>query len=235
MKLPVCAVIAAAACAAPAAGGILTVDASLGDLAARAIFEAQGNNLVVTLANTSSADVLVPADILTCLFWDVVGNPLALTPVSAVLAPGSVVHFDPDGQPAGGVVGGEWDYRSGIVGAPGGATYGLGSSGLGIFGAASFPGPNLDGPESVNGLQYGLLSSGDDITTGNTPVTGGFALVKDSVVFTLSGLPDGFDPEASIRNVWFQYGTSLSEPSFPAPGAAGAFMVGFALLARRRR
>ena len=76
-----------------------------------------GADLVVTLTNTSSSDVLVPADVLTAMFFDVVGfAPLNLTPDKAVLGDSAVVLFGP--QPAGGVVGGEWTYESGLIGAP---------------------------------------------------------------------------------------------------------------------
>jgi hypothetical protein len=86
-------------------------------------------------------------------------------------------------------------------------------------------------------MDYGLLSAGDDPTTGNTPVTGGNPLIHDSVVFTLTGLPSGFDPSRDIGNITFQYGTSLSEPNIhvPGPGAWLAFAAAGFLGARRRR
>jgi uncharacterized protein (TIGR03382 family) len=108
--------------------------------------------------------------------------------------------------------------------------------GLGIFGNANFNGPNLQGPVGVDGLQYGITSAGDNPATGNTPVTGSNALTKDAVVFTLSGLPQNFDV-SRIGNVWFQYGTALSEPQIPTPtpGAAAILGLGLAIQSRRRR
>jgi len=213
----------ALACGSASVAGPITFTGSSGSLAASAGFETSGTNLVVTLTNTSAADVLVPTDVLTAIFFDIAGVG-ALTPVSAVLGSGSSVFYDPDGQPAGGVVGGEWAYKAGLVGAPGGATEGISSSGFSLFGPADlFPGPDLQSPTSPDGLQYGILSAGDNSATGNAGVTGSGGLILNSVVFTLSGLPGGFDPSAdgAITNVSFQYGTALTEPNVPGDGGGG--------------
>ena len=230
----VCGVLAA--CGSSASATILTAAASQGNLAASVTFDAQGSNLVVTLTNTSLADVLVPADVLTALFFDF-GSSLVLTPASAVLGAGSVVHFG--GTDPGGVVGGEWAYRAALAGAPHGAAYGISSSGFSLFGPPDlFPGNDLSPPVSPNGLNYGITSTGDDVTTGNSVVTGGVPLIQQSVVFTLSGLPAGFDPSASIHNISFQYGTGLTEPNVPfVPGPTSGFIAlsGALALVRRRR
>jgi hypothetical protein len=201
----------------------ITFTGSSGTLAASVTFDTSGTNLVVTLSNTSASDVLVPTDVLTAVFFDLPGVGL-LTTVSALLGPpGSTVFYDPDGQPALGVVGGEWAYGAGLAG-PGGATRGLSSSGYGLFGAANFPGADLAGPPggAVDGLQYGLLSTGDNSATGNGGITGSQGLVRNSVVFTLSGLTSGYDPSiAGITNVSFQYGTALTEPNVPSSTGGG--------------
>jgi len=86
-------------------------------LSATAEFSLSGSgDLVVRLTNTGAGDALVPTDVLTALFFDVTGGGLSLTRTSAVLGAGSSVFYDPDGQPAGGVVGGEWAYLSGLSG-----------------------------------------------------------------------------------------------------------------------
>ncbi len=223
--------------AGAAAGAPLVLTGSQGNLSASVSFDITVfNNLRVVLTNTSTHDVKVPSEVLTALFFDIVGDP-SLTPVSAGLGPDSAVWFG--GTDPGGIVGGEWAYRSGLAGAPGGAHQGLSSAGLNLFGPHDrFPGSNLQGPDSPDGLQYGLTSAGDDPSTGNTPVTGGYALIHSSVVFTLGDLPSGFRL-ADISNVSFQYGTSLCEfttfadpPSeTPEPGSAALAAIGFALLA----
>jgi hypothetical protein len=219
-----------AAIAAP-----ITYSATVGHRSASATFDVSGTNLIVTLINDSNDDVLVPVDVLTAVFFDVNGASLALTPVSAVLKAGSSVLFgttDP-----GNVVGGEWAYRGDLdpAGTPNRA-YGISSVGLGLFGPGDlFPGTNLQGPASPDGLQYGITSLGDNPATGNTPVTGTNALIQNAVVFTLAGLPDSFDPSTRIENVIWQYGTDLSEPRIPEPATLGIFAVGALLLRRRCR
>jgi hypothetical protein len=221
---------------APSTTSAYTFGATSGDLSATADFEASGTKLIVTLTNNSTYDALVPTDILTAVFFTIEGIG-SLTPESAVLANGSTVFFGSDGF---GNVGGEWAYASGLSGAPGGATQGISSSGLGLFGSGNFEGSDLQGPPSgaVDGLQYGITSAGDNPATGNTPVTGTNALIKNAVVFTLSGLPADFE-YSKISNVSFQYGTSLSEPNVPVPEPAtmvllGSGLIGLAVFGRRR-
>ena len=193
-----------------------------------------GNTLTVTLTNTGTGDVLVPTDVLTAVFFNVSPTAAGTSSVSAILTGGSSVSYDADGQPAGGVVGGEWAFGTGLSGAPLGANSGISSSGLGLFGGATFPGPDLEGPAAVNGLQYGLLSAGDNAATGNGGITGSGGLIKNSVLFTLGN----WNPNWTINNVTFQYGTSLTEPSFPSgpgpsvpDGGSTLILAGIALAA----
>lgn len=184
---------------------------------ATATFSQSGNNLLVTLANTFQNDVMVPNDVLTAVFFDVKGNP-TLTRVSAMLSSGSTILFAPTpGTNPPGSVGGEWAYKNGLSIGSGVGTQGISSSGLGPFGPGDrFSTLNLQGPDSPDGLQYGLTSAGDNPQTGNNPVTGQNALIQDSVDFTLGGLPAGFILDTdSISNVYFQYGTDLCEPRIP--------------------
>lgn len=236
----VCAAVAGSAGFGAAAQADVMARGGMSSLDATVIFQHSGSDLMITLINSSSADVLAPEDVLTGVFFNISGPTLPLVAHSATLADGSIVRWGAS-EPGGGV-GGEWAFRAGLSGAPGGATYGISAAGLGLFGPHdAFPGANLHGQGGPQGLGYGLLSTGDDPLTGNTPVTGHFPLIQSGVVFTLSGLPEGFDPGA-IGNVWVQYGTSLSEPSYvvpiisvPAPGAAVMLAGGAFALSRRRR
>lgn len=217
----------------------VTFSGSSGLLAASAEFSVSGSSLIVTLSNTSQSDVMVPTDVLTGVFFNISGAPMSLGRVSGLLAPGSTIFYDPEGQPAGGVIGGEFAYNGSLAGAPGNRTYGISSSGLNLFGPGDlFPGPDLCPPVNPDGLQYGFLSSGDNTATGNSAILNGGGLIKHAAVFTLSGVGANFDL-GRVQQVWFQYGTDLSEPGFegnvPAPAGAAAFALASLFAARRRR
>ena len=205
----------------------MTFSASSGSLSASATFETSGSNLIVTLTNTSAADVTVPSDVLTAVFFTLAGDP-TLTTLSAMLNSGSSVYYDPQGQPLGGVVGGEWAYRDNLSGAPLNADEGISSAGFGLFGPGDlFPGDDLAPPLSPDGSQYGLLSAGDNTDTGNGGITGSGGLIKNSAIFTLSGLSSNFDPSAAgaITDVYFQYGTAISV----VPEPSTLLLLGFGL------
>lgn len=208
-----------------------------GGRAAQASFDIVGSNLVITLTNTATHDVMNSSELLTGVYWSVSGGPLGLGRVSAALNAGSFVAGNvptPAVDPLPNGVGGEWAYRGGLSGAPGGNAYGISSSGLGLFGPGDrFPGANLQGPTSPDGAQYGITSAGDNTATGNGGLLND-AWVKNSVVFTLSGLPQGFSLN-QIGNVWVQYGTDLAEPSFPTPGSLSLLVLAGAIAGRRRR
>jgi MYXO-CTERM domain-containing protein len=207
---------------------------SSGTLSASADFELSGNTLTVTLTNTSPHDVLVPTDVLTAVFFN---TTTAMTPLSANLNGSSVFYGSIVNN-----VGEGWQFDQG-TGAHG-LNSGIGASGFNVFG--SDPWFFNPGQPPIDGLNYGILSAGDNPATGNTGVTGHGPLIKNSVQFLLT-VGSGFSLAELGGHVVFQYGTALSEPNFPGfpPGTVpepsslaiaglGALgLVGFGL--RRRR
>jgi hypothetical protein len=208
-------------------------------------FSFMGNNyLQVTLTNTATHDPSAPSQILTAIFFSLSGDP-TLAKSGAFLASGSnVKNVNPD--PTN--LGTEWAYKSGL--SVSGFNQGISSTGLGLFGGGdrfiTCSSCDLQGPDSPDGVQYGISTLND--TTGND--NGGLddqQLVRNSVVFYLGGISSSFDPSLSITSVRFQYGTSLSEPHFvtggnghtkvPYPSSLallGFGVIGAVLVVRRR-
>ena len=125
-----------------------------------------------------------------------------------------------------------------------GDSYGISSSGLSNNGVGGLFGPfdrfnsnNLFGPDSPDGINYGITTNSD--TTGND--NGGLSgqpLVNNTVIFTFSGVGSSFDPSTAISNIVFQYGTDLTETSLvPEPTSLALFASGALVFfaARRRR
>lgn len=229
------------AIAASSANAALIFNMSSGSRAANVTIAASGSNLVVTVTNTAMADALVPTDVLTAVFFNVSGSALSLSPLSAVLNSGSSIVGKAGAVPAmateaGGSVAGEWAYKAGISG-PGSSAYGISSTGIGIFGPGDrfSTATNLQGPTSPAGLQYGITTAGDNPATGNGDYNSN-ALVKNSVVFTLSGLPTGFDLRR-VTDVTVLYGTSATDPfiKVPTPGPIALMSAGLLIVGRRRR
>ena len=177
-----------------------TYTGSSGNLSAGATFSLTGNTLTVTLTNTSNADVLVPTDVLTAVWFNVTS---ALTPGSAGLN-GSSVYYGSISNDGNG-----WGYYSGLNGGAHGMNDGITSAGFSIGGGHA----NFGNGSALQGLDYGLLSHGDNSGTGNTGVTGHGPLAKNCGVFTLT-VANGFNLSQLGNYVIFQYGTSLSDGSF---------------------
>lgn len=178
-----------------------TYSGSIGNRAASAVFTITGSTLHVVLTNTSSSDILVPTDVLTGLFFDTTHT---LVPVSASLN-GSTVWYNSLTNN----VGEGWQYVSGVSAQ--GKNAGISASGLGVFGTA----PSFFSPPvlPLDGLNYGILSAGDNTATGNTGVKGHGPLIKNSIDFTLTAA-SGFSLSELGSKVVFQYGTALTEPHF---------------------
>lgn len=201
-------------------------------VAASAIFDISGNNLTITLTNTSPSNSGqdVPGSTLTGLFWDSASNT-ALTPFSATLATGSTI-YNPSACNSSvdctvvTNLGGEFGYQATSL--TGGANRGISSSGYLTTGQTgnlgNFNGSNLSDPVSLDGINFGIISS----ATGFNPNGGNgglnsVPLIQDSVVFVLTGV-NGLSI-TDISNVSFQYGTKLTELNVPGtpsiPGGGG--------------
>jgi hypothetical protein len=240
MKTIVVSVMSVLALTQTTRAGSISFAFTNGNRSAQVDFDRSGSDLIVTLSNTSMADALVPTDILTAVFFELSGNPL-LTRTTALVPVGSSVFVGNVGTnvtPADRVIGGEWSYLNSITN-PTGHNQGISSTGVGTFGPGNrFPGNNLQGPTSPDGVQYGITTAGDNLLTGNGGLNGEH-LIKNSVVFTLSGFDA--EPDAVITAARFLYGTSLHEPQFegtvvPEPATWLLAMFGFAgLLSLRRR
>lgn len=232
-------VVAAGALCAPAFAGPITYNFSNGGRSASVTFSMSGSDLVVDLSNTSLSDALVPTDILTGVFFEIVGNPLLGTISAKVNAPNEVYDGGSNTiiTPGDRIVGGEWAYKNSIVAVPPN-NEGISSAGLTIFGPGDlFPGPDLEPPPSPDGVQYGITTAGDNLLTGNAGISN-TGLIKSAVQFKLSGFVG--EPDAMIAGAFFQYGTALDEPGFqggdiPEPSSLALLAIGMAAVACRRR
>ncbi|HUQ70473.1 MAG TPA: PEP-CTERM sorting domain-containing protein [Planctomycetaceae bacterium] len=194
------------------------------NLSATAVFnwDTDTSQLKITLTNTSLYNYttdndrkMVPTDVLTALFFDVAPNQ-SFTQANpfAVVAPGSTV-VNGGSAPPGGWTGynvtapvptlGGWRYSYDIDNNPLPQNQGLGTAGFNVFNGSEV---NLGDGGPFN---YGLIGSGYSPGEGNNTVNS-TPFVQKSVVFTLNGLTS----LVAISNLRFQYGTSLSDPNYPA-------------------
>lgn len=225
-------------------------------LEAKATFDVTGDFLTITLQNIADNDEETggqdtPGNTLTGLFFDISSSP-SLSTVSATIPGGSSIiqagTCNPGPCTGETDVSGEWGFSQSqnfsLTGGPN-AEYGIASPGyldtglpmnIGNFnnGAA---GSNLDDPNSLDGINFGIVSS-----AGTFNPNGGLAsdpLIQDSLVLVLSGATGISLGE--IANVSFQYGTGFGEPNIsaiPVPAAVwlfGSGLIGLAGVARRRK
>jgi hypothetical protein len=180
-------------------------------VSASASFSTDGTgDLFITLENTFAGGVPDQSHVLTGVFFSG-ANGLKPVANSAVASTGST-EWRGGGEikhlAGGSILGQQWEYLSGISHAPGGATDGISSTGLGIFGRGNF----ASGGVRLGGSAYGILSAGYAGTTSGG--LSGRTYIDDSMSFELSGFTGDLD---DISDVSFQYGTSLNN----VPSSAG--------------
>jgi len=164
----------------------------------------------VTLTNTSSADVLEPTDVLTAVLFNTTHT---LTPGSASLN-GSTVFYGSTSNPGDG-----WGYEDGLN-AHGKSSAISATGAFNNLGQTNFSGAS----NNLDGLDYGILSAGDDSATGNTGVTGHGPLIKNSLQFTLTAAA-GFSLSELGNSVWFQYGTATNETNYQSGPPTTVFVA----------
>lgn len=178
-------------------------------ISANATFSTDGHgDLIITLVNTFTGDTPDQSHILTAVFFS---GANGLTPVlnSAVAPAGSKEWGEGKQLPldSGSVLGQQWQYLSGLKGAPDGATAGISSTGLGLFSSGNF----AAGGQNLDGSPYGLLSTGYAGTTGDG-LKSHEPYIQESMMFTLSDFNGNLN---SIGDVFFQFGTTIgSDPGF---------------------
>jgi hypothetical protein len=233
-RLVRCVLVLAALLVVPLRGYATDLTVDNGWLGASVTFSASGSNLLVTLTNNFPGDPSKNKDILTGVFFDIDPSVGDLTTISARLGAGSSVT-NGGGTDPGGSVGGEWAYQWGSNTILFGDHYGLSAVSGGIFDKADlFGGTNLSGASGPDGVDYGITSKTD--TAGNNDATlAGIPLILNQVVFTLGGLPAGFDPSSAVSNINFAYGPKPS--NVPEPTSLALLGIGSATawVIRRRR
>jgi hypothetical protein len=203
---------------------------STSTLSATASFTIEGNQLRILLTNTDAASgpdkPTTPGQVLSGLFFNL--GTSTFTPLSAsvytgapdgAIQPGSIIQTSRcDVQSCSGEtnVGGEWSYASGGASWLPGTTHGLSSSGYlnDNTNSANFNGPNLQNPDALNGIEFGLVPNGWAPWGGNGGLDAN-ALIEGTVEFVLE-IPDGVQVlETDLGNVYFMYGTSPTDTRIP--------------------
>lgn len=233
--------------ATPYAAGVLHFDCSGGVLC----IELQNS---LDIPGSTADDAVSPPDILTGVFFDLMGLPPAPTKLSATaedplvtVGPGAATVAQP-----GTNVGAAWAFKYFTTPpASHAGNFGIAASGLGgTFGSGDLfctPGgpscpllPNGNGgtTSGLGGVNFGILPVGDVLTTG----TGGFnnndPYQKNKAIFRVGNLNLAGFNASWLSNVSFQYGSALDEGIIPEPGVIallGMGMVALGAWSSRRR
>jgi len=199
-------------------------------------FSVVGDQLIITLTNTSGGPLNHNWQVLTGLTWDMVDTDASLAPVSAMLY--NSVLISPS-MPAADISG-EWGFKSDIL-AAGLGSYGISSVGDILYGADTFGvndrigSINISGPASLNGVDFGIVGASFVPTLGTSkqgPFVQGINATAGSVRFTFN--INGTLTEDNFSNVGALYGSS-GAPVVPEPATLVLLGSGiFGLLAFRR-
>ena len=209
---------------APSANATVMFSNTANGLSASASFSISGTQLTILLTNTDAATgagaPVNAANVLSGLFFNL--GTGTFTPVSATLpnASSSIIQQENNcigaTSSTGGVctgqtnVGGEWSYASGGVNWLNGTTQGISSSGYlnGNTNSGNFNGPNLQNPNALDGIEFGIVPDGWVAGSGNNGLDAN-ALIEGAVKFVLT-IPTGLT-EGDIKNVYFTYGTAAGD------------------------
>ena len=209
-------------------------------------YKAGTDELVVELTNTD-VDLPLgagPGDNLTAVFFSAdfalsAASGSAYVPsigsIIATNASGNVLPWStwPSPGPPARSVGTEWAYKNGLVGAPLGATQGLSSAGLFLFGPedrfeTGYDDDVLLKPASPDGENLGIVPAGTTKVSGSLKKQ---LLICNSVRFTFAGVGDLSGAADSIDKVAFLYGTALDGPTVvPEPSALILLGIGVIVL-----
>lgn len=261
-KLAGLALIASAALGTQAHAAVTFTGTDGGTRSASAEFSVSGDTLSIRLTNTSTFDVTAPDQLLSSVYFSFLsGSTPALTKTGGGVAlDGSQIYYNGVNVTAGpygggGNVSGEYAFKSGLTGGVLGSDtfFGVSSNGMGAFDFGTgdrFSNVNLHDPDAPNGMNYGISSFGDIVSTYNGGI-GDEPIINYSVLITLKGA-SGLDL-SKLDGVRFQYGTDHSNPNFagtptdpnnpinviPEPGSTAALMgllsCGLFLRSRRTR
>ena len=202
--------------------------------------------LEITLINRSSDAVEHPVDLLAGVAFSIIGDA-EISPVSAMLgADASFVFPEASDTDLTGVtdVSGEVGFTEGTNTALNNANYAVSvNANFGLFGNMNRfdNSTNLDGPESPNGANFGLVSTGGlDPADMQPEISGDVPLIEGPLIL-LFDITSG--RVRDINNVSFFYGTGedavyagvLSPLLLPEPSSVALLGLGLAGLVWRRR
>lgn len=204
-------------------------------LSASASFDLlNATTLQVRLKNTSTA---VPsgfdgaASLLTGVSWDFGApgsNALDVTIVGGTVVIGATsqtINFDSGSHGPGTNVGGEWGYSNG-------AQSGLLNNYVSALtaGTTAFGGPDLDGPDGLDGPQGGLAAN--PLTTS----LGGIGAIQDEIVITMTLSGPLMNLNFLNANlVRFEFGSDAAFITVPTPGAGALALLSLGTIVTRRR